>query len=276
MADVDDDTARTADDVLVEQLRQQGILGPFSVSDWSGLTDTGRVRHQNEDRWLGDPEFGFVVADGMGGHEGGSLAADTTCRVAFEHLSDLTEATARDVVQAANSAVLRAGAKSGLDRLGSTLVVLANRRTHVVIVNVGDSRVYRWRDGEVELLTIDHSVRNDLAAAGVGLEAAADANVRLDALTSFIGQRSEFTPTYRAASFSIMSGDRFLLCSDGIHGQLTNVEMADALGTGTCRDVARQLIDGASGAGGTDNATALVVEFSAMYSADSFADRSTP
>ncbi len=256
-----DDSARTEDSELVDQLREQGILGPFVVSDWAGLTDTGRVRSHNEDRWLGDPDLGFVVADGMGGHAGGDVAADVAARCAFGWLGRLTEVTAPEMVYEANAAVLRAGADIGAPRLGSTLVALANRRNHVVVVGVGDSRVYRWRDGDAEQLTIDHSVRNELAAAGVAVEAAQEANVRLDALTAFIGQRSQFPPPLRAASFSVMAGDRFLLCSDGISGALDGTELARLMAAPTCHEAARGLIDAAAAAGGRDNATAVIAEF---------------
>lgn len=263
VADIDDNTAPTEEDGLVDQLRRQGILGPFRISDWAGRSDRGLRREQNEDRLFGDASTGFAVADGMGGHAGGELAAEVAVKVAVERLPGLTEAGARELVDAANVAVVRAGVEHGLDRLGTTLVALVSEPSHVVVLSVGDSRVYRWRDDELEQLTVDHSVRNELLASGVPLESAAAANVRLDALTSFIGQRSEFSPACRVASFSIMTGDRFLLCTDGIHGQLEPGEIGRALASGDCAAAVTALIDGANQAGGRDNATAIVIEFSA-------------
>ena len=258
-----DDTAPTEEDGLVDALRTQGILGPFRVADWAAQSDTGRRRERNEDRFRADPAIGAVVADGMGGHAGGELAADITAQVAFRLLAGLREAAAGDLVERANAEVVRAGAEHGYARLGSTLVALAVHRNQVVVLNVGDSRAYRLRDGELELLTRDHSVRAELDAAGIPLAAAESAHVRLDALTAHIGQRSEFTPTYQAASFSVMAGDRFLLCSDGIHGQLTPEAMQHALGAATCAAACAALIEAAETAGGRDNATAAVFEFGA-------------
>jgi serine/threonine protein phosphatase PrpC len=258
-----DDTAPTEEDGLVDALRAQGILGPFRVADWGAQSDTGHRRERNEDRFRADPAIGVVVADGMGGHAGGELAADITTHVAFRLLAGLREAAARDLVERANAEVVRAGAEHGYERLGSTLVALAVHRNHVVVVNVGDSRAYRLRDGELELLTRDHSVRAELDAAGIPLAAAESAHVRLDALTAHIGQRSEFTPSYQAASFSVMAGDRFLMCTDGIHGQLTPDAMQQALGATTCAAACAALIEAAAAAGGRDNATAAVFEFGA-------------
>ena len=167
-----ENTAQTEDDDLVEQLRGQGILGPFRVVDWAALSATGGRRQRNEDRALIDPAIGVVVADGMGGHPGGELAAEVTARFAFARLGGLREVSARELVEHANAEVVRAGDERGFARLGSTLVALAVHRNHVVVVNVGDSRAYRLRDGELEQLTRDHSVRAELDAAGIPLAAA--------------------------------------------------------------------------------------------------------
>ena len=265
-----DDTGRTEDGELLDSLRAQGILGPFRVADWAARTDTGLVRAANEDRHRVDPAFGAVVADGMGGQAGGALAAEVTVDVAFTRLPGLSEASARELVERANADVVRAGAEHGVPRLGSTLVALATRRTHVVVVHVGDSRVYRLRDGELEALTTDHSVRAQLDAAGIPLEAATQAHVRLDALTAHIGQAGQFVPAYQAASFSVMGGDRFLLCTDGVHGQVGAETIRRALAAPTCAAACRALVAAATAAGGRDNATAVVVEFRPDPSGDAW------
>lgn len=256
-----DDTAQTEDDGLVDQLRLQGILGPFRVADWGAETDRGTARERNEDRVLIDPRVGAVVADGMGGHPGGELAADVTAHTVFARLSGVREPAARELVAEANAEVVRAGAEHGYDQLGSTVVALAVHRNHVVVINVGDSRAYRLRDGELEQLTRDHSVRAELDAAGIPHATAERAHVRLDALTAHIGQPHEFVPAFQAASFSVMHGDRFLLCTDGVHGQVTHDAIRRALGAPTCTAACRALVAAANAAGGRDNATAAVLEF---------------
>lgn len=258
-----DDTAGTADDEAVDELRRHGIVGPFAVADWAVLSDTGLRRPRNEDRWIADPAVGVVVADGMGGHAAGDVAAEAAARATFADLPGLREPGARDLVRRANAAVARAGAERGVERLGSTFVALAVHHNHVVIVHVGDSRAYRLRDGELEQLTRDHSVRAELEAAGVPLEAATQAHVRLDAVTSYLGHVTEPVPPFRVATFSVMAGDRFLLCSDGVHGSVGPDVILRALGTATCRGACHALIEAANAAGGSDNATAAVIEFRA-------------
>jgi len=261
MVELDDDnTAPTADDGLLRQLRASGILGPFEVDDWAGGTETGQVRQRNEDRWGHVGTTTYVLADGVGGNAGGELAAQTAVEVVLKSTDVLTEASAGELVVRANGAVLHAAELNDLSRPGSTLVVLAVHENHVIVVSVGDSRAYRFRDGELEQLTRDHSVRNELLASGVSLELIKDRQIRLNALTSYIGLRSYFAIPINVASFSVMAGDRFLLCSDGVHGQVTQEAMVDAMSLESCDDCVTSLLNLANEAGGRDNATAIVLE----------------
>lgn len=252
----------TQDDGVLRQLRREGILGPFRVGDWCAATDIGRVRGENEDRWRAVDDTLFVVADGMGGRPGGGLAAEVAVDVAATFGRGMTEASGPELAARANRAVLQVAEAQGLDRAGTTLVVLAAHRTHVVVLGVGDSRAYRHRAGELDQLTRDHTVRAEFLEAGIALEQAERANIRLDALTSHIGRRSEFGITSHTCSYSIAAGDRFLVCTDGIHGQLTPADIGRSLAGPTCADAAHDLLARARAAGGADNATAIVVEFS--------------
>lgn len=256
----DDDTTPTEEDGLLDQLRRDGILGPFRVVDWFGDSDVGTVRQRNEDAWDVVGERVFVVADGIGGHDGGELAARTAVTILAGSDIPFTEATAPELAARANRAIRNAGDAAGIGTLGTTVVALAAHRNHVVVMSAGDSRVYRYRDGDLEQLTRDHTVRNELLDSGVPLEMAQRSNIRLDALTSSLG-RSEAVPALHAASYSVMAGDRFLLCTDGIHGQIRSEELVDALRSGGCREVVAALLDRARSRGGRDNATAVVVEF---------------
>lgn len=266
LTSADDDTGRTTDDGLVDRLRSSGRLGPFRVADWCGLTDVGLRRRRNEDRWAGDPSAGFVVADGMGGSPFGDLAAAAAVHAAMDELASLTEADARSFVDHVHATVDQAGSDAGTDRLGTTLAVLAARSTHAIVVHVGDSRVYRSRDRRLELLTEDHSLRNEMRSAGISPDDEGFSGVRLDGLTAYLGRRSGLPVPFRSATFSIRAGDRFLVCSDGIHGQLGDDDLADALAATNCSTAARLLVDRSIEAGGRDNATAIVVEFSAVDS----------
>lgn len=256
-----DDTWPTEEDGLLDQLRADGILGPFAVTDWAASTDIGLRRPVNEDAWGSDGRTVFVVADGIGGHEGGRLAALSAVDAALVDAVGMSEASAGDVAARVNGAVVRAGAAAGIPDLGTTLVVLVVHRHHVTVLSVGDSRVYRLRDGEVELLTRDHSVRNELIASGVPFERATELNIRLDALTSFIGRMTAHPVACHIASYSIMDGDRFLMSTDGLHGQVEMTSIESMLSLPSCEDSAQALVAAARDAGGHDNATAVVMQF---------------
>ncbi len=257
----DDDTTPTEEDGLLDQLRRDGILGPFVVADWAGDSDVGSVRSENEDRWATVADTLFAIADGMGGHRGGALAAATAIDVVRHHGAGMTEASAAGLAARANSAVLHAGEQADVDQLGTTLVTLAAHRNHAVVLSVGDSRAYRFRGGELEQLTRDHTVRNELIASGVPLEVAERSKIRLDALTSHIGRSSDLPIAAHVASYSVMAGDRFLLCTDGVHGQLDQETMERSLTLAPCTAAVDDLLARARHAGGRDNATAVVVEF---------------
>ncbi|MCB0965479.1 MAG: protein phosphatase 2C domain-containing protein [Ilumatobacter sp.] len=259
-AEVDEDTTPTEEDGVLAQMRLDGSLGPFRVVDWAGDSDIGSVRAANEDDWAAVDDRLFVVADGIGGNAGGALAASTAVAHVAATVRDVTEGSAHDVLAAANAEVVVAGRAAGTPRLGTTFVMVSAHRSHVVVVSVGDSRVYRSRDGALELLTRDHTIRNELLASGVPLEAVARRRVRLDALTSFLG-RSSGVGAFDALSFSIAAGDRLVICTDGVHGQLTDARMIEAMSAPTCREVVDDLLRAARGEGGRDNATAIVVEF---------------
>lgn len=256
----DDDTTPTEEDGLLDQLRHDGILGPFRVADWSGGTDVGTVRARNEDAWDVLDDRLFVVADGIGGHEGGEVAARAAVDNVLAGGDGFTEANASEIAARANTAVRHAGLSAGFETFGTTIVALAAHRHHVVVLGVGDSRAYRIREGELEQLTRDHTVRNELLASGVPLERAQESNIRLDALTSSLGRGDE-APVVHAASYSVMAGDRFLLCSDGVHGQVSADRIVAAMTKGTCEQAAASLLSAARDGGGRDNATAIVIEF---------------
>ena len=261
MNDLDDDTEPTAEDGMIAQLRRDGVLGPFHVVDWAGATDEGLVRHRNEDRWRESDGSVFVLADGMGGHEGGSIAAEVASDIAAANAAGMTEASAPELTEVVNAAVVQAGLERSLPQLGTTLVVVSAHSNHVVVLSIGDSRVYRFRDGALEQLTEDHTVRNELIAAGVPLEKAAESKIKLNALTAHIGkQRTGFVP-YQVESYSVNDGDRLLLCSDGVHNQVSDADVAAAMCLQPCSASADRLVDLARTAGGRDNATAVVVEF---------------
>lgn len=225
-------------------------------------SDTGR-RSNNEDAWVASPELGFyAVADGMGGYEGGEVAsrmAVETLLAYFERLGadgiDLEndEDGARDqmrmAIRMADRAVQRA-AVGDLRQMGTTLVCMLVRGSRALLAHVGDSRIYRAREGELALLTRDHSLVAEMEAAGLS------AGAHLShVITQALGQGPAARPDLRVVD--VLPGDRFLLCTDGLTDVMSLGEIADGLSRR--RGVARALVDAAYDLGSMDNITALVV-----------------
>jgi serine/threonine protein phosphatase PrpC len=219
-------------------------------------------RRDNEDRWRCVDDALWMVADGIGGRPGGALAAEVAVDATATFGRRMDEASAPELADRVNRIVAQVAEAQGYARAGTTLVVMAAHANRVVALGIGDSRVYRCRAGDLEQLTRDHTVRAELAAAGATAGQAGRSGLDLEALTSYLGRRSDFRVTSHSSSYSIMDGDRFLLCTDGVHGQLGRGEIAEALQRPTCADAADGLLERALAAGGTDNATAVVVEFS--------------
>ncbi len=261
MSSDNEDTLRTEDNSVLQRLRAEGAFSAFVVADWAGDSSIGRVRTQNEDRWANIGHELFMVADGMGGHLGGEIAAQALVDHIVGQGRAVVPGDVGNLVAEASSAVVAAGEQQGVSGLGSTLVLLAANGRNALIVSVGDSRVYRWRSQTLEQLTGDHTVRAELLDAGVDLEPYVERGVRLDALTSFMGQCDVDEVAFAAASFGLAVDDRFLICSDGVHGQLQEQEIAKSLELSSCADAVASLLETADAAGGRDNATAIVVEF---------------
>lgn len=240
----------------------------------ASATDPGRVRPANEDCvlidriQLGGSAFALgLVADGMGG---GVRGADAS-RVATEAARDSLRGPGPDrpldalffAVQAAQDAVLRYGANEGLEgsSFGTTLVIaLVDETTaDAWVANVGDSRAYVLGARGARQISRDHSVVAERVAAGrltVGeARNAPDRNV----LTRAVGSRSSM----RVDLFGpgrLQPGDRVLLCSDGIHGLLEDVEMATISEQSSAGDLPAALIDQANARGGLDNESVVVIE----------------
>lgn len=237
----------------------------------AGLTDQGRVREQNEDRWLADGSFGlFVVADGMGGERGGGLAADIVVATLPLLLSrvmaailDLNDPLAAEQVREALSELSQhvrreSQGHAGLDGMGATVVMALVRKDAALIGHMGDSRAYLLREGRLEQLTRDHSLVQLLLDCGEITPAEAVRHPSRGQLTRYNGMTGEPLPEARLVELRL--GDRLLLCSDGLTGMLSDDEVLSILAQNpapaTCCD---RLVSAANAAGGRDNVTALVI-----------------
>lgn len=231
------------------------------VSSYYGSrTEIGNVREHNEDSLTVLPPL-FAVADGMGGHEAGEVASEITINT----LNDLApqsadaEALARAVV-AANLNVIKAPSQGvGREGLGTTLTAAILEKERLVIAQVGDSRAYLLHNGSLQQLTRDHSLMADMIEAGQLTEAEARVHPNRSVITRAIGSDPHMQPDLY--ELNVETGDRLLLCSDGICGMIEDHEIASIMRQApSAQSCADQLVEAALAAGGFDNATAVVVD----------------
>jgi protein phosphatase len=232
-------------------------------------TDTGQVRTQNEDAALiGDVVF--AVADGMGGHAAGDVASSVAVE-AFESSTSSGIESEDDIVEAvraANHAVIeRADVEPDLAGMGTTLTALAlvpgpddgSGSGELIIANVGDSRAYLFRDGDLTQLTRDHSLVEDLVQEGRLSPEDARTHPQRNILTRVLGNDPDVEPdVFRADP---VRGDRYLLCSDGLSNEVDDERAAAVLRRlSDPDDAARELVRLANENGGRDNITVVVVD----------------
>lgn len=249
-----DDTWPILDGNLVRPAEPATATPAIRAGAWAGGSQVGRVRHHNEDRWGQHDGRVFIVTDGMGGHDGGDLAAQAT----VDLLLTSQPGSWHDRVTATNLQVRARAAAAGFDRCGSTLVVAALSGQRVTVVGVGDSRVYRLRDGRLDLLTEDHTVRGELLAAGIDADQHTSRR-KGGGLTSYLGIDPERL-RIDVKDVPTLPGDRLLLCSDGVHAMLHHDLLTTAVATGSVQTATDRLLALADDAGGRDNATVIVVD----------------
>jgi protein phosphatase len=237
-----------------------------------GLTDVGRVREFNEDNlhWedLDEHTALYAVADGMGGHDRGEVASQVAVDTLFEvarsglpNIDDrephLLRELMRDFMQSANRAVISKGEEHN-SNMGTTLCAALVQKDHAIITNVGDSRVYLMRQGELSRISQDHSLVGFLETLGELTPAEARTHPSGNILVRSIGS----VPEVEIDVFHVetQDGDRILLCSDGLWGEVEDHEIAATLiATNDCQSACVELVDMANEAGGKDNSTLVLV-----------------
>jgi protein phosphatase len=227
-------------------------------------TDVGQVRSHNEDSMLAEGTV-FAVADGMGGHAAGEVAS----RIAIEALRDLldrSELTRREVVAAlvdANEHILRSGEshreRAGMGTTVSGLAVVTDAGSPAwVVFNVGDSRVYRFAEGRLRQVTVDHSEVRELVEAGLITEEEAVHHPLSNILTRALGSKE--MSKVDVWTLVPQEGERFLACTDGLTGELDDSEIEGILrSVDDPQAAAESLVRAAVGRRGRDNVTAVVV-----------------
>lgn len=230
-----------------------------------GLSDIGVSRPNNEDVWVAMPEIGFfALADGMGGHKAGEIAAKET----IEHLSSLMKKVKttdplecmielKSAIEKANSWVYRLGKKDKeLEGMGTTLCCLIWAIDAVVYAHVGDSRIYRLRKGQLELLTQDHSLFAKWLKTGIESHTPFPYK---NVITRAIGTASRANPEIAISRHE--AGDLFFLCTDGLSDVLKLEEIEKILNRSPdLESASKRLIQKAKIKGSSDNITLLLVQ----------------
>ena len=244
-------------------------------------SDVGRVRNVNQDLPLERPNL-YAVADGMGGHVGGEVAA----RVAVETLEQAFERapTVEGLLEAfseANAAVWHESQVNvDLRGMGTTLTAVAlvggtAGRDVLALANVGDSRAYLFSRGDITQITDDHSLAEERMRQGEMTEEEAAVHPQRHILTRALGVSSEVDADMW--ELELRTGDRLLLCSDGLSNEVGSEEIAAILGEiDDPAEAAQRLVDAANGHGGADNITVVVVDVQVGEEGDGTASKVTP
>ncbi|EFH80096.1 PP2C family protein-serine/threonine phosphatase [Ktedonobacter racemifer] len=249
------------------------VHGPVS---WSvratGASDVGRRRQQQQDRSLLDPERKlFIVSDGMGGRQAGEVAAQAVVTVLpalLEHGLERTSGSGiekrervlrESIVELSQHLRTESTGRVGLHGLGATVVVAWLYDAQVSLAHLGDSRLYLFRADRLLPLTEDHSVVTLLRQRGEITPEEARTHPARGQLTRYVGMEGEVTPVVQTVP--LLSGDRLLLCTDGLTSLVPDKHIAQILLTSPQAEAACQaLVHAANTAGGKDNTTVLIID----------------
>ncbi len=267
---------------------RSSLLRPKVVLSCGHYTNVGQKRKNNQDSLLtmqavkvnnSDPfPLGlYVVADGMGGQASGEVASGIVVSIIARYAQtelfkqfveenvqdDYIEEWLRRTVEAANQAVMQGRAAREND-MGSTVVMAVVMDTTAFIAHVGDSRAYRVNlDGELERLTLDHSLVEQLVLARQITASEARTHKRRNIVYRTMGEKENVEVDVRRYDLEV--GDRLVLCSDGLNSMIEDTHITALVhDNASAMQASRRLVDAANEAGGEDNITAVVVEVAAL------------
>jgi PPM family protein phosphatase len=234
---------------------------------YAARSDVGMVRKGNEDSGYAGPHL-LVIADGMGGHAFGEVASSAAMGVLveLEPAPDAPDGTATDPVAQVRDTVARAGEllrtmiteRPELEGMGTTVTALLQAGEQVVIAQVGDSRGYLLRDGVLEQLTHDQTFVQSLIDEGRISHEAARTHPQRSLLLQALDGRVEVEPEITVRLPQV--DDRYLLCSDGLSGVLSEATMREMLSVGTPEEAVNRLVDLSLRGGAPDNVTCVVAD----------------
>lgn len=243
--------------------RRSVPAGAPVVLAWGLATDTGLRRAHNEDSLLAEAPV-FAVADGMGGHSAGDLASAAVV-TRLRSLVGGAPITSETIVGALREATVDISRVLDEDRLGvgttvtGAALVEQSGTPHWLTFNVGDSRVYLFEHGALRQLTTDHSVVQELVAAGLISAADAEHHPDSNVVTRAVGFNADPAPDFRL--IPVRPGSRLLVCSDGLTREVDEASLHLHLAAGLSpRETAAALVDAALASGGRDNVSVVVVD----------------
>jgi len=239
---------------------------PSTSLSWSsyGITDVGRVRKHNEDSLLDKPEIGlWVVADGMGGHEGGDVAS----QMIVESLGKIHEGVTLDryiddiedrLIKVNERLINKAQESEKNTTIGSTVVGMVAYDRFCTFFWAGDSRLYRLRDNSLRQLSIDHSQVEIYVEQGLISRKEAATHPHGNMITRAVGAGEDLYIDFDIQE--MQSGDRYMLCSDGLTKHLEDIEFEEMLSEGSAEESCKELIALTLERGAGDNVTTIVVD----------------
>lgn len=230
---------------------------------YSAKTHVGLRRQVNEDAILALPEENlWLVSDGMGGHDAGDYASRVIADLAASLEPGLSPSerlpALRDLLHKAHGVIRQAAEERGGGTIGATVVSLMLANGHFVGLWAGDSRLYRLRDAEIQMLSQDHSIVAELVESGQLTWDEAEHHPQSNAITRAVGVGE--TLRLDKVRGETQAGDRFLLCSDGLTKYATFDMLTRILSTTPIETVSDRLVQFALDGGGGDNISVIVVD----------------
>ena len=233
-------------------------------------TDIGRKRELNEDyiyqtvENIGSLDNLFIVADGMGGHKAGDFASKNTVEtlvreISFAHEDKEITAIIKAAIDKANAYIFKCSEENFEMRgMGSTLVVCTVQDKTAIIANVGDSRLYLIREGEILQITKDHSYVEEMVKLGEINREEARNHPDKNIITRAIGVKNDVNADF--FTVDLKNKDKLLLCSDGLTNMLVDSEILDYIENFELEEAVNKLVEEANNKGGRDNISVVLVE----------------
>ena len=231
-----------------------------ALTSFGSRTDIGCLRDHNEDSLVVTPPL-FAVADGMGGHAAGEVASEIAVRVLSELAPEHPDGEALGrAIEEANRAVIQAAREGrGRQGMGTTMTAAMLEGERLVIAQVGDSRAYLLHQGKLQQLTRDHSLMADMIEAGQLTPEEARTHPQRSVITRALGSDAHLHPDIY--EINVETGDRLLICSDGLSGMIFDDQIENTLRrVQDPQRCASQLVNEAIAAGGHDNVTVIVAD----------------